>query len=158
MRSISRVLGISVNTVSELLTEAGAACQEFHDAYVFGLECDQIECDEIWSFCYAKEHNAPSAKGVIDGVGDIWTWTAMDRDTKLLISWLVGDRDPASANLFIADLESRLAERTLHRRRGRCLRWGRRLRHEHRGRQQGQAPGLRGPRHVQGEHLPDRAA
>ena len=111
MRSISRVLGISVNTVSRLLVDAGQACQEYHDLAVWGVEADHVECDEIWAFCYAKPQNAPRARGVIDGAGDIWTWTAMDRDSKLLISWLVGDRDSTSAELFMTDLQSRLADR-----------------------------------------------
>ena len=111
MRSISRVLGISINTVSKLLVDAGLACQEYHDLAVWGLESEQVECDEIWSFAYAKEQNAPRARGVIDGAGDVWTWTAMDRDSKLLVSWLVGSRDTDSARLFIDDLQSRLATR-----------------------------------------------
>ena len=110
MRSISRVLGISINTVSKLLVEAGLACQEYHDLSVWGLETKQIECDEIWSFAYAKQRNVPNARGVIDGVGDVWTWTAMDRDSKLLITWIVGDQAPATAQVFMEDLESRLRE------------------------------------------------
>ena len=111
MRSISRVLGISINTVTKLLVEAGLACQEFHDLSVWGVQASHVECDEIWSFCYAKEHNVPTARGVIDSAGDVWTWTALDRDSKLLISWFVGDRSTASAQIFMGDLQSRLATR-----------------------------------------------
>ena len=108
MRSVSRVLGISINTVTKLLVEAGTACQKFHDVAVLGVQAQHIECDEIWAFAYAKQQNAPTARGVIDSAGDIWTWTAMDRDTKLLITWLVGDRGTGSARVFMEDLESRL--------------------------------------------------
>ena len=108
MRSISRVLGISINTVSKLLVDAGRACAEYHDLAVWGLESKQVELDEVWSFCYAKAHNAPTALGVIDCAGDVWTWTALDRDTKLLISWMVGGRDAASALALAEDLKDRL--------------------------------------------------
>ena len=111
MRSISRVLGISINTVTKLLVEAGLACQEFHDLSVWGVQAQYIECDEIWSFCYSNERNAGCARGVIDAAGDVWTWTAMDRGTKLLISWLVGDRDAVAVQIFMDDLQSRLANR-----------------------------------------------
>ena len=108
MRSVSRVLGISINTVTKLLVESGSACQAFHDMAVRSVESEHIECDEIWSFAYAKEPNAHKARGVIDGAGDIWTWTAIDRDTKLMISWMVGGQDQFTARMFAADLESRL--------------------------------------------------
>ena len=98
MRSISRVLGISINTVTKLLVEAGLACQEFHDLSVWGIQASHVEADEIWARC-----GGPA--------GDVWTWTALDRDSKLLISWLVGDRDAAAAKLFMSDLQSRLATR-----------------------------------------------
>ena len=111
MRSISRVLGISINTVTKLLVEAGLACQEFHDLSVWGVQAQYIECDEIWSFCYSNERNAGCARRVIDAAGDVWTWTAMDRGTKLLISWLVGDRDAVAVQIFMDDLQSRLANR-----------------------------------------------
>ena len=108
MRSVSRVLGISINTVTKLLVESGAACQRFHDMAVRGVQTQHIECDEIWSFAYAKEHNVTTARGVIDGAGDVWTWTAIDRDTKLLISWMVGGQDKFTARMFAGDLESRI--------------------------------------------------
>ena len=111
MRSISRVLGISINTVTKLLVDAGRACAEFHDQNVRGLTPKQIECDEIWSFAYAKQRNAPMARGVIDGVGDVWTWTAMDRDSKLLITWMIGGQDPHTAEAFMEDVEDRLSSR-----------------------------------------------
>ena len=112
MRSTTRVLGISKNTVNKLLVEAGAACAAYHDEHVRGVSADRVECDEIWSYCYAKERNAPNAKGVIDGAGDLWTWTAIDAETKLIISWLVSDtREVAHAVHFMKDLEARLTHR-----------------------------------------------
>ena len=112
MRSISRVLGIARETVNKLLVDAGTACAAYHDKYVRGISARRVECDEIWSFCYAKERNAPHARGVIDGAGDLWTWTALDPETKLIISWLVSDtRDVEYAVDFMKDLEARLTHR-----------------------------------------------
>ena len=111
LRSISRVLGISINTVSKLLVDAGMACQEHHDNTVWGLDLKHIEADELYSFCYARSKNAPTATGVIDAAGEVWTWTALDRDSKLLVSWLIGKRDYASAEAFAFDLSSRLNKR-----------------------------------------------
>ena len=88
MRSISRVLGISFNTVKKLLVDAGRVCLWYHDMAVRDVRARYVECDEIWAFCYSKERNAAQAKGVIDWAGDVWTWTGMD--SKLMISWLVG--------------------------------------------------------------------
>ena len=111
IRSISRVLGISTQTIMKLLVDAGTACREFHDLAVWGLTPNHVECDELWSFCYAKEHRVATARGVIDGVGDVWTWTALDRDSKLLISWHVGGRDLTEAKTFMHDLRSRIESR-----------------------------------------------
>ena len=111
MRSISRVLGISFNTVKKLLVDAGRVCLWYHDIAVRDVRARYVECDEIWAFCYSKERNAAQAKGVIDWAGDVWTWTGMDRDSKLMISWLVGNRSSAYAKEFMKDLESRLANR-----------------------------------------------
>ncbi len=112
MRSISRVLGISRNTVAKLLVDAGDACARYHDERVRGVRAERIQCDELWSFCYAKQSKAPQATGIIDGAGDVWTWTAIDRDTKLLIGWLVSQgRDATAASQFITDLELRLSHR-----------------------------------------------
>ncbi|MCH7777463.1 MAG: IS1 family transposase [Gemmatimonadetes bacterium] len=111
MRSISRVVGVSFNTVDKLLQDAGAACVAFHEEAVRGVQAKRVQCDEIWSFCYAKAKNLPSAKNVPFGAGDIWTWTALDADSKLIISWLVGGRDAEYANEFMQDVASRLADR-----------------------------------------------
>ena len=108
MRATSRIADVSINTVTKLLEDVGAACREFHDATVRNIKSKRVQCDEIWSFCYSKEKNvAPEDKGVL-GHGDAYTWTAIDSDTKLAISWLVGRRDVESAESFTTDLASRL--------------------------------------------------
>src|SRR5262249_18330483 len=110
MRSISRVCDVSINTVSKLLVDAGIACASFHHETVQRVQAKRIQCDEIWSFCYSKQSNTPPAASRL-GRGDVWTWTAIDADSKLIVSWMVGDRDASSAHIFIDDLRSRLAER-----------------------------------------------
>lgn len=111
MRSISRVADVSINTVSKLLAEAGAACEAHHDQAVRGVKAQRVQCDEIWSFIYAKERNVKAAKSAPEGAGDCWTWTALDADSKLMIAWAVGDRDAESANGFMQDVAARLANR-----------------------------------------------
>ena len=111
IRSISRVTGASKDTVSKLLVDAGKACMEFHDQAVQDVHARHIQCDEIWSFCYSKQKNAERAKNVIDVAGDVWTWTGIDSDTKLIVSWLVGGRDAEYAIEFMDDLRGRLANR-----------------------------------------------
>jgi IS1 family transposase len=111
MRSISRVADVSINTVSKLLVEAGEACLAFHDESVRGLNCKRIQCDEIWSFCYAKEKNAPVAKSAPTFAGDVWTWTSICADSKLICNWFVGGRDAEFAQLFMDDLAGRLNHR-----------------------------------------------
>jgi IS1 family transposase len=91
--------------------EAGAACAEFQDAMLTNLPCRRLQCDEIWSFCYAKEKNVPVSKKGTFGFGSVWTWTAIDADTKLIASWMVGSRDSYAASEFIRDLASRLRYR-----------------------------------------------
>lgn len=111
MRSISRVADVSINTVSKLLVEAGEACLAIHDETVRSVKASRVQCDEIWSFCYAKDKNAPAAKEAPDGAGDVWTWTAIDADTKLIVSYFVGDRSGQSAIALMDDLRSRLSNR-----------------------------------------------
>src|SRR5882757_10885052 len=107
MRSASRLADVSINTVSKLLVDAGLVCAAFHDENVRGLKSQRVQCDEIWSFVGAKQKNAtPEQKA--DGWGDAWTWTAIDADSKLMISWLVGDRDSYTADLFMQDVAARL--------------------------------------------------
>lgn len=111
MRATSRIADVSINTVTKLLIDAGAACMDFQDEAIRNIKGKRVQCDEIWSFCYSKEKNvAPKDKGIL-GHGDAYTWTAIDPDSKLCISWLVGRRDGEYAEAFIADLASRLAGR-----------------------------------------------
>lgn len=111
MRSISRVADVSINTVAKILNEAGAACEAFHDEKVRSVRSKRIQCDEIWSFVYAKAKNVSDAKAAPDGAGDCWTWTALDADTKLMVAWEVGNRDAEVANGFMKDVADRLATR-----------------------------------------------
>ena len=111
LRSISRVTGASINTVTKLLIDAGGACAEYHDATVRNVRSKSVQADEIWSFTYAKQRNVKTAKNAPAGAGDTWTWTAIDADNRLIISWHVGPRDLGSAYTFIMDLAERLATR-----------------------------------------------
>ena len=111
MRSIARVMGVSFNTVAKLLIEAGTACAAYHDETVRNVKAKRVQCDEIWSFCYAKAKKAATAKNAPGGAGDVWTWTAIDADSKLIVSWLVGGRDAEYANAFMQDVADRLVNR-----------------------------------------------
>lgn len=111
MRSISRITGVSINTVTKLLEDAGRACAAYHDAAVVDVKARRVQCDEIWSFCYAKEKNVAAAKAAPDGAGDVWTWTAIDAESKLIVAYEVGDRSAATAIEFMDDLSKRLASR-----------------------------------------------
>jgi hypothetical protein len=92
LRSTSRVCNVSINTVSKILVDAGKVCAAYHDQYVRGLTCKRVQCDEIWSFCYSKDWNVKGAKKTPEGAGNVWTWTALDADTKLICTWSVGAR------------------------------------------------------------------
>ena len=109
MRSIERILDCSINTVTKVLCDAGAACQVYHDANVQNLKTKQVQCDEIWAFCYAKAKSVPTAIAAPEGSGDVWTWTAIDADSKLIISYLVGGRDAEYATAFMQDVKGRLS-------------------------------------------------
>ena len=111
LRSVMRTTGVSINTVTKLLIDAGRACSEYQDRHLRGLTCKRIQVDEIWAFCYAKQRNVPAAKSAPDQAGDIWTWAAIDADNKLAISWLVGSRDAEAAHVFMQDVARRLANR-----------------------------------------------
>ena len=111
MRSISRVADVSINTVAKLLVEAGEACLAIHDETVRNVKASRVQCDEIWSFCYAKDKNVSTAKSAPEGAGDVWTWTALDAETKLIVSYFVGDRSGESAMIVMDDLRARLANR-----------------------------------------------
>jgi IS1 family transposase len=111
MRSISRVVDVSINTVSALLVDAGNACAKHHDETVRGVHSKRIQADEIWSFCYAKAKNVATAKAAPEDAGDVWTWTALDADSKLIVSYLIGGRDAGYATEFMEDVASRVATR-----------------------------------------------
>jgi|SRR6185437_6787796 len=112
LRATSRIVDVSINTVTKLLVEVGRACQQFHNDTVVNVNAKRIECDEIWSFVYAKEKNVErSDKSKEEGAGDAWTWVGIDADSKLVVSFYVGNRDAASANEFMHDIATRLRNR-----------------------------------------------
>ena len=110
MRATAR-LADSFNTVAKLLIDAGKVCADLHDELVQGVTASRVQCDEVWSFTYAKQKNVAKAKAAPDEAGDTWTWTALDADTKLIVSSMVGGRDAEYANAFMDDVASRLANR-----------------------------------------------
>lgn len=109
LRSISRVAGVSINTVTKLLVDAGTVCATFHDEMVRHVAATRVQCDEIWSFCYAKQKNVKGAKAAPANAGDVWTWTGLDAASKPVVSWMAGGRDSDYAMMFMDDLRSRLA-------------------------------------------------
>lgn len=111
LRATARMCDVAFNTVLNFLPEIGSACADYQDRTLRNLKCKRVQCDEIWSFCYAKEKNVPADKKGKFGYGDIWTWVAIDADTKLVPSFMVGNRDAKTATIFIDDLASRLASR-----------------------------------------------
>lgn len=111
IRAVTRLTGASKNTVVKLMIAAGHACMAFHDENVLNLKTKRVQVDEIWSFTAAKQKNVGAMKKPIEGAGDTWTWTAIDADSKLMISWLVGGRDSQYAMMFMDDLKARLANR-----------------------------------------------
>ena len=112
LRAITRITGASINTVSKLLVEMGTACEKFHNEKVVGLTTKRVQSDEIWSFVYAKAKTVKQGLvNEVEGAGDAWTWVGLDSDSKMVISWLVGDRTVATATEFIQDVECRLANR-----------------------------------------------
>jgi len=108
MRAVSRMSDCSINTVTKLLVDVGRACVAYHNKVMKNLPCKRIQCDEIWSFCYAKEKNVPEDHKGEFGYGDVYTWTAICADTKLVPSFFIGKRDAVSAHAFLYDLKSRL--------------------------------------------------
>src|SRR5258708_515169 len=111
INATARMTGVSKPTILKLLKDVGEACAAFEDKALRNLPCKRIQCDEIHNFCYAREKNVPAEKKGQFGYGDVWTWTAIDADTKLLCSWMVGDRSATTAHRFMQDLASRLANR-----------------------------------------------
>lgn len=107
----ARVCDVSFNAVKKMLRDAGEACLWLHDDLVLNVKASKIQCDEVWSFCYAKQKNVKTAKAAPEGAGDVWTWTAIDADTKLIVSYFIGDRSSRSAKHLLLDLQRRLANR-----------------------------------------------
>ncbi len=111
IRATARMMNVSKDTVLKLQVEAGYASADYQDKTFRGLTCKRVQCDEVWAFCYAKEKNVPQEKKGHFGFGDVWTWTAIDAQTKLIPSFTVGNRDAASARILIEDLAGRLRNR-----------------------------------------------
>jgi IS1 family transposase len=110
MRATCRMTGVSLPTVTKLLRDLGDVCARYQDRMLRNLACERIECDEIWSFVGAKQRNIREADRHF-GIGDVWTWTALDADSKLIVTWLVSGRDAIAASRFMRDLASRLTKR-----------------------------------------------
>ncbi|HUI87308.1 MAG TPA: hypothetical protein VLX61_01160 [Anaerolineales bacterium] len=111
IRATSRMTGAAKGTIISLLVRIGTVCAAYQNDHMRNLHCKKIQRDEIWSFCYAKEKNLSPEKQDVFGYGDVWTWTAIDADPKLVPSFMVGNRDLETAKVFISDFASRLAER-----------------------------------------------
>ena len=111
IRSTVRITGVAKNTVTKLLVDLGKACSEYQNDALRKLNCERVQCDEIWSFVACKEKNVPEEMKGETGVGDVWTWTALGPDSKLMLSWYVGDRGVDSAYEFMIDVSGRLANR-----------------------------------------------
>lgn len=111
IRATVRMTGVSKNTIAKLLVELGTACQAYADEHLVNLTCQRLQVDEIWAFCYSKAKNVPEDKKGVFGYGDVWTFAAIDADSKLIPSWLVGSRDSGSATALMQDLAGRLANR-----------------------------------------------
>jgi hypothetical protein len=111
MRAVGRAADVFYNTVCSLLAEAGPACEAFHDATVRGVQSKRVQCDELWSFCYAKQKNVAKAKAAPDQAGDLWTWLGLDAQYKLIVSFHLGGRDAYNAKALMEDMAGRLASR-----------------------------------------------
>lgn len=111
IRGTARMVGVDKKTVLRLLGDVGDACHAYFYDNVRGIKSERIQCDEIWSYCHAKERNLPFQKRGAYGVGSLWTWTAIDADTKLIVSWFLGKRSPSDADAFIRDLSERVVSK-----------------------------------------------
>jgi IS1 family transposase len=106
--AVCRMTGVAKRTVLKLLADLGAACDDYQDRTLRGLRSKRVQCDEIWSFCYAKDRNVPERLKGEEGVGSVWTWTALDADSKLMLTWFIGARDAGCANRFMLDVAERI--------------------------------------------------
>src|SRR6266403_1929269 len=111
IRATARMTGIAKNTIVKLLAEVATACERYQDRMLRSLPCKRVQCDEVWSFCYAKQKNVPADLQGQFGYGDVWTWTALCADTKLICTWKIGTRGAATAYALMHDLAARLANR-----------------------------------------------
>jgi IS1 family transposase len=111
IRATVRMTGVAKNTIAKLLVELGAACKAYHDKHVRGLKSKRIQCDEIWAFVAMKQKNVPPSRKGEFGVGDVWTWTALDSDSKLMVAYMVGSRDAGYATEFMHDVADRIDNR-----------------------------------------------
>lgn len=111
IRDTVRITGVAKNTVTKLLVDLGVACYKYQDKVFRNLTCKRLQCDEIWSFCYKKRKNMPNGLSGVFGCDDIWTWTAICADTKIVPSWLVANRSSEAASIFIEDLAGRLTNK-----------------------------------------------
>ena len=111
IRATTRITGVAKNTIQKLTRELAEAVTQYQDNVLRNLKCRRIQCDEVWCFCYAKAKNVPESMRGMPGVGSIWTWTAIDADTKLMVSWRHGARDAANAHAFMRDVQERLTNR-----------------------------------------------
>jgi hypothetical protein len=111
LRATARMTDTAINTVVKLLVDIGKACAEYQNQALRNLQCKRLQCDEIWSFCYAKEKNVPEDKKGQFGYGNVWTWTAICADSKLVPCWLLGNRDIETASVFMEDLASRFSHK-----------------------------------------------
>jgi transposase len=111
IRATTRKTGVAKNTIQKLTRDIGEALLQYQDNVLRGIAASRIQCDEIWNFCYAKDKTLPDEMRDMPGVGSMWTWTAMDADTKLIVSWRLGARDAANAHTFMADVADRLVNR-----------------------------------------------
>jgi IS1 family transposase len=111
LRATARICDVAFNTILKFIPQIGKVCADYQDKAFRNLKCKRVQCDEIWSFCYAKQKNVPQEFQGVFGYGDVWTWVAMDAESKLVPSFMVGRRDAQTAKMFIDDLASRLANR-----------------------------------------------
>lgn len=108
LRSVTRMVGVSLNTVMKFLADMGEVCEAYHDEHVRGLRTERLQCDEIWAYCYAKRKNVPEEMKDDPKIGDVWTWTAIDADSKMMVSWFVGSRNNVSAISIMSDAAGRI--------------------------------------------------
>lgn len=111
IRATTRITGVAKNTIQKLTRDLGEAVLAYQDNVLVNLPCKRLELDEIWCFCYAKDKNLPDRMRGQPGVGSMWTWTALDAESKLIVSWQLGARDAANAHAFLSDVQERLANR-----------------------------------------------